>query len=58
VSGTGYNAKLGRGLPFSNALAGLTTFDRDGVTERISAYRFHANDPLFFEDGGGLSHRP
>ena len=27
---------------------------RDGVTERISAYRSHASDPLAFSDGGRL----
>ena len=29
-------------------------FARDGVTERISAYRMHTSDPLVFTDGGGL----
>ncbi len=29
-------------------------FARDGVTERISAYRMHTNDLLAFTDGGGL----
>ena len=34
--------------------AGLPYFNRDGVAERISAYRSHATDPLVFTDGGRL----
>lgn len=43
------------GIPFSNAMSGLTFFERtkDGY-ERVSAYRFHTNDPLVMTDGGSL----
>ena len=52
----GADTFLGRGLPFTNELAGLTYFERttDGY-ERLSAYRFHGADPLVFTDGGGLT---
>lgn len=43
------------GVPFFNALSGLTLFERtkDGY-ERLSAYRFHTADPLIMSDGGRL----
>jgi hypothetical protein len=46
------------GIPFQTAFNGLTQFDRakDGY-ERISAYRFHNNDPLVMVDGGRLQWR-
>jgi hypothetical protein len=50
----GGDTSLHRGLTFANALAGLPFFARDGVVERLSAYRFHASDPLVFADGGRL----
>ena len=50
----GADTGLQRGVRFANAMAGLPFFQRDGVTERISAYRMHATDPLAFVDGGRL----
>jgi hypothetical protein len=50
----GADTALGRGVRFANALAGLPFFRRDGATERLSAYRSHATDPLAFTDGGRL----
>jgi len=42
------------GTLFSNALSGLTQFERtdNNTIERLSAYRFHTADPLVFTDGG------
>lgn len=45
------------GTLFNTALSGLTLFQRTGVTERLSAYRFHTADPLVMTDGGRLSWR-
>eukprot|EP01052_Picozoa_sp_SAG31_P010810 SAG31_NODE_601_length_13643_cov_64.237005_7_plen_189_part_00 len=50
----GGDTVLQRGVTFANALAGLPYFSRDGTTERLSAYRFHTDDPLTFTDGGRL----
>jgi len=41
-------------LKFRHELAGITFFQREGGYERLSAYRFHANDPLVFNGGGKL----
>lgn len=51
----GGDSNLHRGLNFESPLSGLPYFDRssDGY-ERISAYRFHARDPLVMVDGGSL----
>ena len=43
------------GVLFANALSGLTLFQRAAPFERLSAYRFHAADPLVFTDGGMLT---
>jgi hypothetical protein len=43
------------GVLFANALSGLTLFQRAAPYERLSAYRFHAQDPLVFVDGGQLT---
>ena len=50
----GADTVRGEGITFTNALAGVTHFERTARCEYISAYRFHANDPLVFDDGGGL----
>ena len=50
----GADTALQRGVPFTNAVAGVPYFNRDGLVERISAYRSHATDPLVFTDGGRL----
>jgi hypothetical protein len=50
----GADTAYGNDIPFANALAGLPFFNRDGVTERISAYRSHTSDPLAFTNGGRL----
>ena len=50
----GADTVRGKGITFTNALAGVTHFERTARCEYISAYRFHANDPLVFDDGGGL----
>ena len=44
------------GTKFKTPFAGLTHFERDSHdgTERLSAYRFHARDPLVMSDGGKL----
>eukprot|EP00928_Gymnodinium_smaydae_P033750 TRINITY_DN24098_c0_g1_i1.p1 TRINITY_DN24098_c0_g1~~TRINITY_DN24098_c0_g1_i1.p1 ORF type:complete len:418 (-),score=41.55 TRINITY_DN24098_c0_g1_i1:77-1267(-) len=51
---SGEGATLDKTL-FASDLSGLTIFERnnDG-TERLSAYRFHASDPLVMTDGGKL----
>ena len=41
-------------LMFRHELSGLTFFQRENGTERLSAYRFHASDPLAFNGGGSL----
>ena len=41
-------------LMFRTDLSGLTYFQRENGTERISAYRFHNQDPLAFSGGGKL----
>ena len=50
----GADTVRGGGITFANALAGVTHFERTAQCEYISAYRFHTNDPLVFDDGGGL----
>ncbi len=40
---------------FANALSGLTQFNRSDPFEYVSAYRFHATDPLVMWDGGMLT---
>jgi len=46
---------LHKGLLFQNQLSGLTFFERTKDDyERLSAYRFHAADPLVFNNGGGV----
>lgn len=51
----GVDTDLQRPLLYSTPLSGLPYFARtsDGF-ERLSAYRFHAQDPLVFTDGGVL----
>lgn len=51
----GGDSNIHRGLTFHTPLSGLPFFERttDGY-ERISAYRFHARDPLVMVDGGSL----
>lgn len=51
----GVDTDMHRALPYATPLAGLPFFERtkDGY-ERLSAYRFHAQDPLVFTDGGSL----
>jgi hypothetical protein len=39
---------------FRTDLSGVTFFQRDGGYERLSAYRFHNQDPLVFNGGGKL----
>lgn len=51
----GVDTDLGRALPYATPLAGLPYFARtDDGFERLSTYRFHAQDPLVFTDGGSL----
>merc|ERR1711907_463993 len=45
------------GTTFHTQLNGLTLFQRTGITERLSAYRFHTADPLVMTDGGTLKWR-
>lgn len=40
---------------YANKLAGLTHFDT--VKHEFSAYRFHVDDPIFFQDGLRLTNR-
>ncbi len=40
---------------YANKLAGLTHFDKE--KREFSAYRFHVDDPIFFQDGLRLTNR-
>mgnify|MGYP004286679503 CR=1 FL=1 len=53
----GADTVRGGGITFANALAGVTHFERTAQCEFISAYRFHTNDPLVFDDKLVLSVR-
>ena len=50
----GSTSHLNPSLVFRHELSGLTFFQRENGTERLSAYRFHASDPLAFNGGGRL----
>ena len=51
----GADTVRGGGITFANALAGVTHFERTAQCEYISAYRFHTNDPLVFDDASPSS---
>lgn len=50
----GHTQHMQPALMFRHELSGLTYFERGGGYERLSAYRFHASDPLAFSGGGKL----